>query len=88
MMWVETVLILIIIYLVMTDEPADGMTSGVKRERAEQIAQNAHLFSKFGSLKAAKRKLSWMDPVTYEDMRNLSLQGKFDETNIINILNV
>ena len=85
---IEVILVLIIIYLIVSDEQDDGMTNGVDYAKVSQIMANPKLFSKSGTLRNAKAKLPWIDPVLYEDIRNLAIQGNFNEANIINSLSI
>jgi hypothetical protein len=86
-MIIEVVLILLILYLLI-DDKEDGMTSDVKHEYARHILNNEYLFSNHGTLQLAKTKFNWIDPVIYEDVRDAFRSGKFNESNIINILSI
>jgi hypothetical protein len=86
-MIVELLLILVIFYLLI-DSDSDGMTAEMKSICVSQIMSNKQLFTINGTLKDAKNKLPWLDPVTYEDIRHAVLSNNFNESNIINILSI
>ncbi len=86
-MMINVLLIIIILYLLF-DNKDDGMTNNITSLYAKQVVDNAHLFSTQSTLQLAKSRFNWLDPVMYEDIRDAFRTNKFNEANIINILNV
>ena len=52
---------------------------------ANEIVENEGMFS--GGLESVKKKIKWMDPITYEDVRKLHFSKKLNHKTIRDILN-
>jgi hypothetical protein len=61
-------------------------TKSEKTMMANAILTNKSLFINSTGFNKAKRVFSWLDAITYEDMRNLIRSNKFDIPHIINVL--
>lgn len=58
----------------------------VKMQLADEIVKNKELFNNRYRFDEARNQLSWLDAVTYEDARKLSLDGKLSTDLMIKYL--
>lgn len=85
------ILILIVLIMIVLSGKKEGLTTKPddrsRHVMAETIVHNRSLFTgKNPNFNRAKRHFDWMDPVLYEDVRNLSRNGKLDKDNVIKVL--
>jgi len=50
-----------------------------------EVLDNKELFLANSTLYQAKERLSWIDPITYEDIRTLQIRDKLSTDNLQNI---
>lgn len=76
-MWYLLILIVLLWYF------SEGMTD---QEKTDHIMKNKHLFDPAGTLDNTRKKLNWVDPVTYCDTTELFRTNKFTENNILRVV--
>lgn len=66
----------------LTSKPSDKQ----RKMMVEQILSNKELFSGNYNLDTAKNNIDWLDPISYEDLRNLYRKNMFHNDKIKQIL--
>ena len=61
-------------------------TDTQRKNMVNQVLGNAELFSGAVGLTHAKRNISWLDAVSYEDLRNLSRKNSLNTEQVVKIL--
>ena len=67
------------------DQFASRPTETQKQKFADDILANPVEFQ--SNMYAVKRKMPWIDAITYEDTRKLIRENNFNKDSILNILN-
>ena len=85
------ILILLIIFNLLSRSYKEYLVSKPssiqKKKLADEIMNRSELFTnKYGSLDTARNTFTWLDVVTYEDLRRLHNNGLLNKEEIIRIL--
>ena len=82
------VLIIILIVLILFKNNREYLVSKPKDhmipKMAQEIMQNEGMFT--GGIESVRKKLPWVDPVLYEDVRNLSFKKNISMDTVSRLL--
>ena len=85
------IVIILITILILLSSSKESLTARPdhksKHFLAREILHNRSLFSgRQPNFDRARTHLTWLDPILYEDVRNLSRHNKLNKENIIKVL--
>lgn len=76
-------ILILIFYIVVYTDNIEGFTSS-KDEKVDLLLESEKVLR--SNYTASRNKISWMDPVIYNDVRNLINKNKFSRDNLIKII--
>ena len=76
-------ILILIFYIVVCTDNIEGFTSS-KDEKVDLLLESEKVLR--SNYTASRNKISWMDPVIYNDVRNLINKNKFSRDNLIKII--
>jgi hypothetical protein len=89
MLYDKAILICLLIYMLIRTNKQEGFQSPeVINKQAHILHKNKSLFEPYTKYTDIKKKISWIDPVIYTDMFELSKKNKINIENIKNALYV
>jgi hypothetical protein len=82
----KIILILLIFVFIHKLNKTEGFYSEQEiKEKALDLYENKELFRPTSKFRTAKNRVTWIDPVTFTDAYILSLQNKFNISNLESI---
>ena len=82
------ILIVLLLILLLVKNNRECLVSRPKSDMipkmTQDIIQNEGMFT--GGIELVKQKLPWVDPVLYEDVRNLSIKKNINANTVSNLL--
>ena len=76
-------ILILIFYIVVCTDNIEGFTSS-KDEKVDLLLESEKVLR--SNYTASRNKIRWMDPVIYNDVRNLINKNKFSRDNLIKII--